>query len=785
MPLVLADRVNETTTTTSTGTLTLAGAVSGYQSFAVIGNGNTTYYTIVHQTANEWEVGIGTYTSSGTTLARNTVLASSNSGSLVNFSAGTKFVFCDYPAGRAVYLDTATNVTIPGLTLSGGTANGVLYLNGSKVATSGSALTFNGTTLVSPDITDSSLTSGRVTYAGTGGNFVDSANLTFNGTTLVAADFTDSSLTSDRVVFSGAGGNLSDSSSLTWNGTGLGVGTSSAGVLLDVRSSIGSTPGFNNNVARFLSTATAAVGVGGAIVFGGKTGNLTADYAFAGLQGVKESATASNYAGSLLFLTQNSVGSTSLSEHMRLLSTGDFGIGTAAPNYKLDVRGTIATGNGTVRMALSSTAADGITGTLSNHGLFFYTNNTARGYFDTSGNLGLGTTTSRGDLDVSSGATTTAITKSVHLGYSSANFYGFRLANTNTAGSFFAGTFSIQRGTGAAWSDDFAVNNSGNVGIGTTNPTNTASFARQLQIEGTTAALTLSGTTGTGKYTLGVPGTNACGLWDNTTSAYRWFVDSSGNLLVGTTSAGNARFVVRGPGTTSATASLEGATSGGATRFLVSDDGLCRWYGTSNAETMRLDNAGNLGIGTTTPRGDLDVSSGTTGTSITKSIHLGYSSANFYGFRLANTNTAGSFYAGTFAIQRGTGAAWNDDLVINDSGTLSATRIASTRIDPRVTSAASASSLTPDVSVADQYNYTALAANLTINAPTGTPVDGQKLMFRILDNGTSRTLTWNATFTVIGVTLPTATTANKTTYVGCVYNANNTRWDVVAVVTQV
>ena len=106
------------------------------------------------------------------------------------------------------------------------------------------------------------------------------------------------------------------------------------------------------------------------------------------------------------------------------------------------------------------------------------------------------------------------------------------------------------------------------------------------------------------------------------------------------------------------------------------------------------------------------------------------------------------------------------------------------RIDPRVTSAASASSLTPDISVSDVYAYTALAAGLTINAPTGTPLDGDKLIFRLLDNGTSRSLTWNGTYTVIGVTLPTATTISKTTYVGCIYNANNTRWDVIAVTTQ-
>lgn len=106
------------------------------------------------------------------------------------------------------------------------------------------------------------------------------------------------------------------------------------------------------------------------------------------------------------------------------------------------------------------------------------------------------------------------------------------------------------------------------------------------------------------------------------------------------------------------------------------------------------------------------------------------------------------------------------------------------RIDPRVVSAASASSLTPSIATADVYAYTALATGLTINAPTGTPVDGNKLIFRLLDNGTGRALTWDATYTVIGTTLPTTTVANKTTYVGCIYNANNTRWDVIAVTTQ-
>jgi hypothetical protein len=121
MALVVKDRVQETTTTTGTGTITLAGAVSGFQSFSVIGNANTTYYAIVHQTLAEWEVGIGTYTSSGTTLSRATILASSNSGISVNFSAGSKNVFCTYPAGKSIYLDASGNSIALGTIASGTT----------------------------------------------------------------------------------------------------------------------------------------------------------------------------------------------------------------------------------------------------------------------------------------------------------------------------------------------------------------------------------------------------------------------------------------------------------------------------------------------------------------------------------------------------------------------------------------------------------------------------------------------------------------------------------------
>ena len=107
MAFVIKDRVKETTTTTGTGTVTLLGAVSGFEAFSAIGNTNTTYYAIVHQSADEWEVGIGTYTASGTTLARTTVLSSTNSDAAVDFAAGTKDVFVTYPADKAVYVSAS------------------------------------------------------------------------------------------------------------------------------------------------------------------------------------------------------------------------------------------------------------------------------------------------------------------------------------------------------------------------------------------------------------------------------------------------------------------------------------------------------------------------------------------------------------------------------------------------------------------------------------------------------------------------------------------------------
>jgi len=142
MALVLADRVRETTTTTGTGSVTLAGAYTGFQTFSAgVGNSNSTYYTIANVVSGEYEVGIGTYSSGGNTLSRTTVLTSSNSGSLVNFGSGSKDVFVTQPAARAVYVEgtsvvAANSATVPNSLL----ANSSLTL-GSTALTLGATTT--------------------------------------------------------------------------------------------------------------------------------------------------------------------------------------------------------------------------------------------------------------------------------------------------------------------------------------------------------------------------------------------------------------------------------------------------------------------------------------------------------------------------------------------------------------------------------------------------------------------------------------------------------------------
>ncbi len=165
-----------------------------------------------------------------------------------------------------------------------------------------------------------------------------------------------------------------------------------------------------------------------------------------------------------------------------------------------------------------------------------------------------------------------------------------------------------------------------------------------------------------------------------------------------------------------------------------------------------------------------------------------------------DNNTVSGIAASSFVLSNASGnvdgaaaqKAIPSGVVVGDSDSQTLTN---KRIDPRDVTATTATSLTPDISAADQYSYTALASALTINASTGSPTTGDKLVFRILDNGTSRTITFtggvSGGFRPIGVSLTVSgsnftfpTVINKTTYFGCIYNATASRWDIVAVATE-
>jgi len=256
MALVVADRVQETTTTTGTGTVTLAGAVTGFQSFAAVGNGNSTYYTIAGQTGSEWEVGLGIYTSSGTTLSRSTVLSSSNSGALVNFSAGTKNVFVTYPAyafpasgatgtySRTSFTATAGQTAFTVAYIVGYIqifVNGILLSDSDYTASSGTSFTLNAATN-SGDIVEAAVFSSgaytRTSFTATSGQTAFTSSYTVgqlqvyvNGTFLATSDYTATNGTSFTLSLGAIAGDIIDAinvSSFSSGSTGITTGKSIA-----------------------------------------------------------------------------------------------------------------------------------------------------------------------------------------------------------------------------------------------------------------------------------------------------------------------------------------------------------------------------------------------------------------------------------------------------------------------------------------------------------------------------------------------------------------------------
>lgn len=196
MALVIADRVKVTSTTTGTGTFTLGSAVTGFQDFGVIGDANTTYYTITANGGSDWEVGIGTYTAAGTTLSRDTILSSSNSGLAVDFAAGTKDVFVTYPSNRSVvsyegnnseFSSTTRMIFAQGTAPTGWTKDTINYNNHALRVVTGAASTGGTVDFVTAFASQTPSGNVSTTVTASTGQVAQAGNVSSNGSTAQVA----------------------------------------------------------------------------------------------------------------------------------------------------------------------------------------------------------------------------------------------------------------------------------------------------------------------------------------------------------------------------------------------------------------------------------------------------------------------------------------------------------------------------------------------------------------------------------------------------------------------